>query len=694
MPEALWALLTLAAPRAEKSGHKMRRHGVLLRDAYAWLRQRDDGKVLDYLRAENAYTEAVMKPTEPLQKNIYKEFLSRIKETDMSVPARKDGYEYYSRTEEGKQYAIYCRRLLKSGSPEEILIDTNALAAGFDYFSLGDYAVSPDHRYLAYAVDVTGNEEYTLTIKDLQTGKLLKDEIPRTAAGMAWADDNETLFYNVLDDSKRPYKLMRHRRGTKASSDKEIYHEKDERFFLDITRTMDGRFLLLELSSKASSEVHFLSTAEPHGKFRRIAARRKDVEYAVESHGGRFFILTNDGAKNFKIMQAPAGQCGRKYWKTLISHRRHVLLDDLEVFEGHLVIYGRERGMTQVEVMDLANGEIHRIEFDEAVYTVDAGANYEFHSDKVRLNYTSLITPSTVLDYDLKRRTREIKKQQEVLGDYDPELYVSERIFARSRDGTGVPISIVHRRNLARDGQNPFFLYGYGSYGICIDPGFSSMRLSLLDRGFIFGIAHVRGGGEMGRSWYDDGKLKKKKHTFEDFIACAEYLVREKLTSPEKLVIGGGSAGGLLMGAVVNARPDLFRGVIMHVPFVDVVNTMLDRSLPLTVTEYDEWGNPQKKDFFKSIHAYSPYDHIEAKDYPAMFVTGGINDPRVQYWEPAKWVAKLRGLKTDVNPLLLKINMDAGHGGASGRYDYLKELALDYAFVLSILKLDGKKLMS
>ena len=526
---------------------------------------------------------------------------------------------------------------------------------------------------------------FTVYVKNLETGKLLKDEIPNTCPNLEWAQDQRAVFYTLLDAAKRPYQLMRHKIGSDPKEDVLVFHEKDESFFLSIYKTKDRRYLMLELASKITSEVHFLDAGRPEGHFQIMEPRQKEVEYSAEHYEGKFLIVTNDRAKNFKLMETLAGQPEKKFWKEILPARKDVKIEGLSLFENYWVIYEREAGLTHIRVMDPKTRESYRIEFPEPVYTVNPGHNPEYRSEMLRFEYTSLVTPSSVFDFDLRTRTRELKKQQEVLGGYDPSQYKTERVWAVSKDGVKVPVSLVFKKDMTRDGSNPLFLYGYGSYGISIDPEFSSTRLSLLNRGFIFAIAHIRGGGDLGRPWYEDGKFLKKKNTFHDFIAAAEYLIREKYTSPEKLVIEGGSAGGMLMGAVLNMRPELFKAAIAKVPFVDVIHTMLDASLPLTVTEYDEWGNPAEKDYFEYMRSYSPYDNVERRSYPNLLITGGLNDPRVQYWEPAKWALKLREHQTGGRLILLKMEMESGHGGPSGRYEYLKELAFDYAFFLKML---------
>ncbi len=690
------ALLALAAaappdgkpPVAKRQPRAQTLHGDTLTDDYYWLRDRQDPEVIRYLEEENRYTEARTRHTAVLQEQLYQEILGRIKETDLSAPDRLGDYYYYSRTEQGKQYGIYCRKKGSLESPEQVLLDANALAAGQKYFRLGAYRQSPDHRLLAYSTDTNGSEVYTLVIQDLETGRRLPDQILNTYYGVEWSADNQHLFYTTLDAAKRPYRLWRHRLGADSKDDQLVYEEKDEMFFLRLSKSRSREYLLLSLESKTTSEVRFLRADRPVESFRVLHPRQHDVEYHAEHHGSRFFIVTNDHARNFKLMEAPVANPAKTNWREVIPHRAAVKLDDIDAFQDHLVIYERERGLKTMRVRNLQTGQTHTVEFPEPVYTFGAGPNLEFRTSQLRFQYTSLVTPRSVFDYDMNTRKRDLQKRYDVLGGYDPTQYQSERVFAKASDGTQVPVSLVYRKGMTRNGKNPLFLYAYGSYGSSTEPSFSSDRLSLLDRGFVFAMAHLRGGGEMGRPWYDQGKLLNKKNTFTDFIACAEHLVREKYTSSDRLVISGGSAGGLLMGAVVNLRPDLFRAVIAKVPFVDVINTMLDQTIPLTVTEFEEWGNPQDKKYYHYMKSYSPYDNVGAKAYPPMLVTAGLNDPRVAYWEPAKWVAKLRRLKTDQNVLLLKTNLGAGHGGPSGRYDRFRETAFDYAFLLDLLGLE------
>jgi oligopeptidase B len=655
-------------------------------DNYFWLREKENPEVIDYLKSENAYAEAVMKHTEDLQERLYQEMLSRIKETDMSVPVKWDGYYYYSRTEEGKQYKIYCRKKGSLEAQEEILLDVNQLAEGKDYMYLGVYKVSPDHRLLAYAVDTAGGERYTLHVKSLETGELYPDVIDSVSTSLEWANDNKTFFYTVRDQAWRSYKTYRHTLGDDVEKDVLMFHEKDDAFFLDLSKSKSMAYVYIYLESMTTSEIHYLNADDPTGDFKVIHSREHDMEYSVAHHDDVFYIVTNaDDAKNFKLMSAPVSNPSRSNWKEVIPHRRPIKLDGIQVFRDFMVLYERKDGFKQMRIKDFSAGEIHTVEFPEPVYTFWGAWDPDYNSQWVRFNYSSFVTPSSVYDYNMRTRERILKKQEEVLGGYDPTQYASERIYATAKDGTQIPISMVYRKGMVKDGDNPLYLYAYGAYGNSMEPYFSSNRLSLLDRGFIHARAHVRGGGEMGRYWYDDGKLLNKKNTFTDFIAAAEHLIAEKYTSSDRLVIDGVSAGGLLIGAVVNMRPDLFRAVIADVPFVDLMNTMLDESIPLTVIEYEEWGNPNEEDYFDYMLSYSPYDNVEAKDYPNMLILAGLNDTRVQYWEPAKWAAKLRATKTDNNRLLLKTEMGSGHGGVSGRYSRLRDVAFQYAFILDVL---------
>jgi len=671
---------TMQPPVAAKKPKVMTKFGDRRVDDYFWLREKENPEVIEYLNAENRYTQEVMKPLEGFRDSLYKEMLARIKETDESVPYRRHGYWYYQRTVEGLQYPIYCRKKGSMEAAEEILLDVNELAKGHKYTSVGLFDVSPDGTKLAYTVDFTGFRQYTLHVKDLVGGALLRDTAPRVTS-TAWATDNQTIFYvEEHETTKRSYRLHRHVLG--APSDVVVYEEADEQYDIQVGDTRSEKFVLLVSVSKDTSETRYLPAANPEGEFSVVAKRRAGHEYYLDHHEDEFFIRTNDKGRNFRLVRAPVADPSPKNWKQVIAHRPLVMLEEVDLFRDFWVLVERDKGLLKLRVTDFATGAHHYISFDEQVYTAHAGSNPEYETDRFRFLYDSLVTPLSWYDYQPAKRTRELLKRQPVLGGYNPDDYASEALTAIAKDGKRVPISLVYRKSMRRDGPQPLLLYGYGSYGIPMDPEFRSSRISLLDRGMMFAIAHIRGGGDLGRTWYDDGKLQKKKHTFTDFIACAESLVRRRYTSPQQLVIQGGSAGGLLMGAVANMRPDLFKAVVTQVPFVDVMSTMLDASLPLTVQEYLEWGNPNEERAYRYMRSYSPYDNLRKRDYPAILVETSLNDSQVMYWEPAKYVAKLRTLKTDRNPLLLKTIMEAGHGGASGRYDALKELAFTYSFVL------------
>jgi oligopeptidase B len=677
-------------------------HGDRRIDEYAWLRHKEDPRVIEYLQEENAYTDAALKPTEEFQEKLYQEMLGRILQTDLSVPSRLRGFSYYSRTEEGKQYPIYCRREEKPGGQEEVLLDLNALAEGHTFLGLGAFEVSDDNLQLAYATDTTGFRQYTLEVKDLRTGRTVPFRVERVTS-VAWSADNRVLFYALEDETtKRSHRLYRHVLGANEA-DVLIYEERDERFRIDIERTRSGAYLLLITNSHTTSEVHYLRADQPYGEFRVIAVREDEHEYSVDHHpgsskeatGGVFFVRTNSNGRTFRLMSAPTVDPARARWQEVVPNRPGVMLSAIASFREHLVLCEREDGLPYFRIVDLTREAAsaleasHRIEFAEPAYNAAFGANAEFDTDFLRFSYESFITPRSVYDYEVKTGMRILRKQQPVLGGYDARLYGSERLHATASDGAQIPLSVVYRHSTPRDGSAPLLLYAYGSYGISMPVTFSSNRLSLLDRGVIYVIAHIRGGGELGKPWHDMGRMRHKMNTFTDFIAAGEHLIAHGYTSKERLAIEGGSAGGLLMGAVANLRPELFRLVISHVPFVDVLNTMLDASLPLTVGEYEEWGNPQVEQDYFTMKAYCPYTNLERKKYPAMLVKTGLNDSQVMYWEPAKYVAKLRTFKTDGNPLLFKVNMGAGHGGASGRYDYLREIALDYAFLLREMGLEN-----
>ena len=676
-------MLDIKAPVAKKLERLDTVNNVILKDDYYWLRERESEEVLDYLKAENKYTDAMTEHLKPLQDELYKEMIARINEDDASVPVKEGEYYYYSRMEKGKNYSINCRKKGSLDAVEEIILDENVLAEGKKYFSVGALEMSTDHKLMAYAIDVNGSEQYDIYIKNLETGELLADEIKQTAGSIVWANNNSTFFYTMLDETRRPYQIHRHDLGTKE--DKLVFEELDGMYFLYPFKGKNDRFIYAYLGSKVTTEMHFMDANNPDAGFQVIQPRKQGMEYQVANHGDDFYILTNDNALNFKLMKTSVNKPGMEHWTEVLSHDENVLLSSVETFENHLVLYGRKGGFKHINVTDLRTNKSHDVEFPEPVYTYWGSANPEFNNNTIRFTYSSMITPRTVYDYNMDTKILDTKKVYEVKGGFDKSDYVVERVMATAADGTQVPMSVAYKKGIKRDGSNPCYLYAYGSYGSSTEPYFSTIRVSLLDRGFVYAIAHIRGGSEMGRKWYEDGKFLKKKNTFTDFINCAEHLINEKYTSTDKLAIAGGSAGGLLMGAVVNMRPDLFNTVVAHVPFVDVINTMLDETIPLTVVEYEEWGNPNDKTYFDYMLSYSPYDNVEAKAYPNILITAGLNDPRVQYWEPAKWTAKLRTVKTDNNTLLLKTNMGAGHGGASGRYEALKEYAFEYAFVLDKL---------
>jgi oligopeptidase B len=645
-------------PVAEKIPRVDTLHGDIRVDNYYWMRNREDTNAINYLKAENAYTEAVMASTKDFQDSMYKEILSRIKETDINVPYRYGDYYYYSRTEEGKDYPIFCR---KKGM-----------------------TISPNQNLLAYSIDTTGAERYTLFVKDLTTGEPYPDIIEDVGYSVEWANDNQTIFYTIRDEANRPFKLFRHKLGTKQADDPLVYHEKDDQYWVGVGKTKNKKYLIMAAGTRGTDEYWYLDATNPTGKFTVIQPRTKDLEYSVDSYGDKFFIVTNDNAINFKLVETPVSAPSMENWKDVIPAREDVKIDNIDLFKDYMVVWERAKGLVQVQIRNMQNGNSHYIECPEPVYSADAGPNPEFDSKLLRLNYVSLITPQSVFDYHMDTKEMELKKEREVLGGYDRTQYKSERIFAPSYDGTEVPISLVYKKDLfKKDGTNPLYLYVYGAYGISMDPYFSTSRLSLLDRGFVFAIGHVRGGGEMGRKWYDDGKKLNKINTFKDVIGCAEHLIAEGYTSKDKLVLSGGSAGGTTVGASMNMRPDLFKVVIAQVPFVDVINTEMDPTIPLTTIEWEEIGDPHQEEYYRYMLQYSPYDNVQEMDYPTILVTTSLNDPRVAYWEPAKWTAKMRAMKTDDNVLLLKTNMEAGHGGASGRYEYLKEIAFEYVFILN-----------
>lgn len=672
------------APIARKQPHPVEAHGDTRVDDYYWLRDKGSMEVRAYLEAEDAYADRVLAPTVALQETLYEEIVGRIQETDRSAPYRMGSFEYYHRTEEGKQYKTYCRRLPGEPSTETVLLDMNTLAAGKPFLALGAYEVSPDGRYLAFSLDETGFREYTLQVKDLRSGQLLSERIEKVKS-IAWASDSQTFFYTLDDESKRPYRVLRHRLGRRGD-DELVYQEDDERFRVAVWRGRSGRFLYRGSFSHTTSEVAFISASQPRERWRVIEARSQGHEYDVEHRNGSFLIRTNDRGRNFRVVRAPVDSPGRDRWEELIPHRDGVMVEDLDVFESFFAVLEREDGLPHIRVSSFETNDAHRIAIEEPVYAMHPGRNEEFRAERYRFRYQSLTTPDSVFDYDVVAKTRTLVKRTEVLGGYAPSSYRAERLWVTTKDGAEVPVSLVYRRGALDAGPAPMLLVGYGSYGYPYSTGFSHSRVSLLDRGFVYAIAHVRGGGELGKRWHDDGRMEHKTNTFTDFIAVAEHLIDRGYTTSSELAVQGGSAGGLLVAAVVNMRPELFGKVISLVPFVDVLNTMLDDSLPLTVGEYEEWGNPNERDAYFRIKSYCPYTNIKAQPYPAMLVRTSLNDSLVMYWEPAKYVAKLRANKTDDNPLLFKINMDAGHGGASGRYDFIEEIALDYAFLLTELQ--------
>ena len=672
--------MMLQPPTTEKKPKVTEINGDKLVDNYFWLREKTNSAVIAHLEAENAYAAALMKPTEGLQERLYSEILSHIKQTDVTVPYRWGDYFYYTRTVEGQQYSIFCRKLKSLDAAEQILLDLNEMAKGQKFMSVGSFAPSDDGTLLAYSTDNTGYRQYTLHVKNLKTGEMLAENIERVD-NIAWATDNKTIFY-VTEDAvtKRSDKFFRHVLGTDKSD--LIYEEKDELFDIGVSRSRDKAVILLGAFSKTSTDFRFIPANDPNAAWKIIVSRQADHEYDVDHRGDLFYIRTNKGAKNFRVMTAPVADPAEKNWKEFVAHRPAVKVEDINLFADYAVLSEWENGLEQIEIVDFKQNQRHRIVFPEPVYSTGLSNNREFNTATLRYNYQSLTTPSSVFDYDMNSRKASLLKQTEVPGGFDKNNYKAERVFATASDGTKIPMSVVYRKTVKLDGSAPALLYGYGSYGISIPPTFSASRLALLDRGVVFVIGHIRGGGELGEPWRDAGRMMRKINTFTDFIACAEHLVNNKYTAKDRLVIQGGSAGGLLVGAVANMRPDLFKAVVAQVPFVDVLNTMLDASLPLTTSEYIEWGNPNEKAAYDYMKKYSPYDNIHKADYPAMLVKVSLNDSQVPYWEGSKFVAKLRDFKTDKNPLILKVNMGAGHGGASGRYDAIHETAFDYAFML------------
>lgn len=675
----------MKAPIATEKPQLLEIHGHQRIDPYYWMNDRENPEIIAYLESENAYTKAVMKSTEEFQKQLFEEMKGRIKEDDQTVPYFKSGYHWYVRYETGEEYPIYCRKKDSLQSPEEIILNVNELARGKSFYQVGGTSTTPDQKILAFAADEIGRRIYTIWFKNLETGQIYADTIPEVTGNFVWAADNETLFYSKQDpETLRSHRIYRHKLGTSSELDQLIYEETDGEFSCMVHKSKTEAYIFIHSESTISSEMRFLKADLPDGGFQILQPRVPFLEYAADHYGDFFWIKTNENAQNFKLVKAPILSPGRENWVDVIPHRADVLLEDFDLFSRYLVTQERSNGLTQIQIKPW-DGKGFALQFDDETYTAWISTNPEFDTDLLRFGYNSLVSPSSVYDFNMITRDKTLLKQQEVVGGYDGSAYHSERIWARASDGTLIPISLVYKKPLfSKTGKNPLLLYSYGSYGYSMDAYFSSNRLSLLDRGFVFAIAHIRGGEDMGRHWYEQGKMLSKRNTFTDFIASAEHLIEQGYTSADHLYAMGGSAGGLLVGAVINMRPELFNGAIANVPFVDVVTTMLDESIPLTTGEFQEWGNPKDKEYYDYMLSYSPYDNVEAKAYPNLLVTSGLHDSQVQYWEPTKWVAKLRAMKTDQNLLLLDTNMDAGHGGASGRFNALKELALEYAFLLML----------
>lgn len=692
----------LDAPVAEIILHEHKYHGDMRPDNFHWMRlsdkQKNDKnpdaqtkKVVDYLNAENDYRTKMMAHTDTFQEKLFEEIKGRIKQTDMSVPYKENGYFYITRYDEGKEYPIHSRKKETLEAAEEIMLNVNLLAENFEYFAVGGRSVSPDNAIIAYGEDTVSRRQYTIRFKNLITGEMLTDVIPNTNGGVTWANDNKTVFYTKNDDALRSFKIFKHTLGTPVSTDKLVHHEKDETFNTYIFKTKSKKYLVIGSSATLANEYQILEADNPSGAFRMFQLRERKLEFDISHYDDKWYIRTNkDNAENFKVMTCPETKTTKENWSDLIAHDPKIYIEDLDLFKNFMVISERKGGITQLKIKPWTGKDEHYIAFKESTYTAGTSNNPDFDSDVLRLNYTSLTTPNTTYDYNVIDQKLTLLKQQEVIGSFNLDNYTSERVTVRAKDGTMIPLSIVYKKGFKKNSTRPFLLYGYGSYGYSMDPYFSSARLSLLDRGFGFAIAHIRGGQEMGRQWYENGKFLNKKNTFTDFIDCGEYLVKEGYAAKDKLFAQGGSAGGLLMGAVMNMSPDLWKGILAAVPFVDVVSTMLDESIPLTTGEFDEWGNPKDKSYYDYMKSYSPYDNIEPKNYPATLVTTGYWDSQVQYWEPMKWVAKMRMMKTDKNPLLLYCNMETGHGGASGRFKKLRETAMEYAFLIDLAGLPLK----
>ncbi|MDP3680365.1 MAG: S9 family peptidase [Flavobacterium sp.] len=674
-------------PVAKIIPKSLEKHNETRIDNYFWLNDRENPEVIDYLNKENTYYDAMTAHTKDFQKELFEEMKGRIKEDDQSVPYLYNGYYYITRFEKGQDYPIYSRKKGSLSANEEILFNCNDLAKGHSYFQLGGLSVSPDNKFASFGIDIVGRRIYTIQIKNLETGEILSDKIENATGNSVWANDNKTIFYTRQDKvTLRSDKVFKHKLSTDAADDVLVFNEKDDTFNVSVSKEKSRKYIVIGSGSTLTTEYRILNSDTPDGEFVVFQPRVRGLEYSISHFGDSFYILTNkDNATNFKLMKTPEKATAKENWKDIIAHRKDVLLEDIEIFRNYLVVEERSNGLNHIRIMPWSGAGEYYLPFGSETYNAYTTTNVDFDTDILRYSYQSLATPSSVIDFNMKTKEKEIKKEQEVLGGkFDKNNYIEERVWATATDGTKVPISLVYRKGLKKDGNNPLLLYAYGSYGVTMDTYFSSTRLSILDRGFVFAIAHIRGGEDLGRQWYEDGKLLKKKNTFTDFIDCSKFLIQEKYTSPKHLYAEGGSAGGLLMGAVVNMAPELYNGVIAQVPFVDVITTMLDDTIPLTTGEYDEWGNPNVKKYYDYMLSYSPYDNVKAQKYPNMFVSTGLHDSQVQYWEPAKWVAKLRTQKTNDTVLYLNTNMDAGHGGASGRFEALKELAKEYSFLLDL----------
>jgi len=674
-----------APPIADKISKKLTIHNHSRIDNYYWMNQREDPNVINYLKLENEYTNSMLEHTSGFQETLFNEIVGRIKQTDKSVPYKDNGYYYYSRYDEGKEHPIYCRKKDNLQSKEEILLDVNEMADGYCYFHVAELSVSPNNQLLSFGVDTLSRRKYDIFIKNLMTGEILQDKISNTVGSSVWANDSKTMYYERKDETLRPYKIMKHKLGENSASDTEVYEEKDPTFRCYVNKSKSKKYIIIGCYQSLSNEYYFLESDNPDDSFKLFYPRERNLEYSISHYEDKFYLVTNLNAKNFKLMETPFNSTSKENWKDVIPHRENVLLQNIEMFKDFLVVNERINGLPNLRVINKKDKSEHYIDFGEETYTAYISTNKEFETDKLRFAYSSLTTPNSTYDYNLITREKTLLKQQEIVGNFKPTDYKAERLYATADDGVEIPISLVYKKGIEKNGNNPLLLYSYGSYGSSTNPYFKSDRLSLLDRGFVYAIAHIRGGQELGRDWYENGKLLKKKNTFFDFIACGEHLVTENYTSSNKMFAYGGSAGGLLVGAISNMAPNLFKGIIAAVPFVDVITTMLDESIPLTTGEYDEWGNPNDKEYYEYMFSYSPYDNVESKNYPAMLITTGLHDSQVQYWEPAKWTAKLRDIKTDNNLLLLHTIFEAGHSGQSGRFERHKKTALNYAFLLDQL---------